>query len=79
MCVCVRESEAVKERQKQRGNVQERGMCVCMHVNIYPDAVRLQSTPDNVWRGMFLIGLLAMQLSSRAMPPVRHWGVNNWG
>lgn len=61
-----------KKRQKQGRNVQEEGMCVCMHVKIYSYLLCLQSPQDNVWRGMFLIGLLAMQLSSRAMPPVRH-------
>lgn len=74
-CVCVRMRKAEKGRQKPR----ERCVCARMHVNIYPYVVRLQPPQDNVWRGMFLIGLLAMQLSSRAMPPVRHGGVNNWG
>ena len=74
VCVCVCEG---RERQTKA----KRKVCVCarMHVNIYPYVVRLQSPQDNVWCGMFLIGLLAMQLSSRAMPPVRHGGVNNWG
>lgn len=41
------------------------------HVSIHSDIACLQTPQDNVWRGMFLIGLLAMQLISRAMPPVR--------
>ena len=79
MCVSVRECVCVCVNEKDREKPRERCVCVLMHVNIYPYVVRLQPPQDNVWRGMFLIGLLAMQLSSRAMPPVRHRGVNNWG
>lgn len=44
---------------------------LCVGVSAHTLTLRLQTPQDNVWRGMFLIGLLAMQLSSRAMPPVR--------
>lgn len=70
MCMCV--WGVVKERQKQRGNVKNGGD-VCVHVRKHIPLCGASPVPqDNVWRGMFLIGLLAMQLSSRAMPPVRH-------
>lgn len=79
VCVCVNAKGRERDKSKEVTCKRKGCVCVCKHVNIYPYVARLQSPQDNVWRGMFLIGLLAMQLSSRAMPPVRHGGVNNWG